>query len=147
MQEVLADFKKLILDDPRAAYIKAGGGVLISQDNEEIPLQKKTPYVALLGRDAGGILHWSSRKRWIPFILEVVAVQRNFERENSVASSLFKKGVSEVAKDLRFIVDMNRINGKYARVLLREEGQPQKISEGNMHLLGKALTFEIVRIE
>lgn len=147
MDMVLADFKKVILDDPRLAYIKNGGGVVISQDNEEIPLQRKTPYVVLIGRNAAGILHWSSRRVWMPFLLEVVAVQQIFERENSVGSSPFKKGVAEVARDVRGVVDMNRINGKYARVFLREEAQPQRISEGNMHLLGKALTFEIVRIE
>ena len=147
MDILLADFKKVILDDPRLAYIKAGGGVVTAEDFEEIPLQRKTPYVALIARNAAGILHWSSRRTWIPFFLEVVAVQRIFEREDSSTSSLFKKGVHQVAREVRQVVNLNRINGKYARVFLREEAQPRKISEGNMHLLGKALTFEIVRIE
>lgn len=147
MDVMLEDFRQVIANDPRADYIMRAGGVVVAQDDEEIPLQQKTPYIVLIGRDAGGILHWSSRKRWMPFLLDVMAIQRIFDKEKSVLGSHQEKGVSAVARDMRFIVDMNRSNGKYARVFLREEGQAQKVFEGNKHLLGKTLTFEIVRIE
>lgn len=147
MNEVLEDFKKLLLESATLAYIARAGGVIVVADKNSVPLQEKTPYLWLKSGGSAGILHLSSHRRWMPFNLEVHVCQRIFEKQAVVFGGEGEKGIEEIAKDVRFAMDMQRIQGKYARVFLTGEEAPTQLDEGNIHLLEKALTFEVVRVE
>lgn len=150
MKEVFEDFAKVINNDPRLSYIsrtKGGGGVLTVTTQDQIYTDKKTPFIVLMDGGAEDIRHFSSRRRWIPFILKVVIGQKILEREAVIKSSSFARGVEAIAKDVRNVIDMERCNGKYARNFLRSEAEPEQLVEGNVHLVIKTLTFELVRIE
>ncbi len=81
------------------------------------------------------------------FNIEVLVVQRIFDRQKIVKSSFTDKGLEEIAKDVRRALDMFRFGGKYARNFLVSEGETEPITDGNMHLQGKPLIFEVARIE
>ena len=81
------------------------------------------------------------------FNLVVHAAQRIFEKQAVIFGNAQEKGVEDIAKDIRFVMDMQRRNGKYVRVFLKSEDAPTTMVDGNIHLLEKALTFEVVRIE
>lgn len=147
MREVLDDFRKILLSDPRLEYIKSSGGVLIATSKEVIPLQEKTPYIFLIDAGTTDISHLSSYKRWMGFSLGVHVVQRVFDKEGVIMGDSTQKGVEEISRDVRYVMDMQRVLGKYVRVFLRGMDAPSSIVEGNIHLVEKALTFEVVRIE
>ena len=150
MKEIFEDITKLIQNDPRVSYFskhKGGGGVDTVTTQEQVYTDKATPFVILMDGGADDILHWSCRRRWVPFSLKVVIGQRIFERQAVIKSSAFNRGIEEIAKDIRDVVDMERFNGKYARNFLKNESESELLSEGNVHLVIKTLTFELVRIE
>lgn len=147
MKELLDDAKNRLDNDPRLDYVHRAGGVIVVQNMEQFPLQVKHPTIALTEEGTGDILHWSSRRRWIPFRLHVHVVQQIFEREGILVGNPRDKSVQEMAKDVRFILDMDRIGGKYARFLMTGESKANMFESGNMFLLEKPLIFEVVRIE
>ena len=147
MKEVQEDIKFVLLNDPRLVYVKSGGGVLTLRGLEDYPLQTKTPSIVIFDSGTNGVLHWSSHRRWMPFSVRISAVQRIFNREHKIVGSDTEKGVDEIVKDIRYVLDMNRLNGRYARMFLRDESPPTQIVDGNVHLMEKALTFEVVRLE
>ncbi len=147
MKELLEDVQKVLKGDPRLDYIHRAGGVITAQNMDQFPLQQKTPCIVLTEEGAGGILHWSSRRRWIPFRLQVHVVQRIFNREGILVGNPRDRSVNEMAKDIRFVLDMDRIGGRYARFLLISEDKANQFEFGNMFLLEKPLTFDVVRIE
>jgi hypothetical protein len=147
MKEVLADFTNYLLSDPRLEYIKAGGGIVIATSREVIPLQEKTPYIYLTDGGTAGISHLSSYKRRMPFTVGVHVVQRVFDKEGVIMGAASQKGIEDMAKDVRNVLDMWRHGGKYTSVFLQSEDAPTSLVEGNIHLVEKALTFEVVRIE
>ena len=147
MKQVFDDYEAALLGDPRLAYIKKGGGVFSLKDMESYPQQQKTPCIVLTDGGTGGARHMSSAVRWMPFNLIVHCVQRIFNRQEIVKGSILQKSVEEIAFDVRHSIDMNRIGGKYARMLFRSDAEPTVLDEGSMHLVEKQLTFEVVRIE
>lgn len=147
MKEVMEDFTKRINEFGPLGYIQKAGGVLSLRSRDEIPLQQKTPFIVLIDRGTPEVLHWSSARRWMAFSLEVLICQRIFERQDIIKSNPFDKGIEEIAKDVRRALDMFRFGAKYARNFLTSEEPPELITEGNMHLQGKPLIFEVVRIE
>lgn len=147
MEQVFADFKQLLLEDARLHYVKSGGGVVIAKSKDVVPLQEKTPYIWLADGGTNDISHLSSHRRWMGFILEVHPCQRIFDKEGIFQGTSNDIGIEAFAKDVRNVMDMQRKSGRYARVFLRGEGPASSIVEGNVHLLEKTLTFEVVRIE
>jgi hypothetical protein len=147
VKELLDDVTKALLEDPRLEYVRKGGGVFALRDLAEFPYQVKTPCIVLVGLGAAGVLHWSSARRWMPFSLELHVVHRHFQKIEAVVGSEFDEGVEQMAKDVRHVLDMNRMGGKYVRMFLTSEGATALISAGNIFLLEKALTFEVVRLE
>lgn len=147
MNEVFADFKGLAESDPRLGYIMASGGVITIATIDQIYTDTGTPFIAFLDGGVDDVLHWSGARRWMPFQFKVVVGQSVMEREGVIAGSPQDKGIDEIAKDVRNVFDMERFNGKYARNFLKSESEPELMTEGNVHLIIKTLTFEIVRIE
>ena len=69
MKEIFEDFTKLLQNDPRVSYFgktKGGGGIDTVTTQEQVYTDKATPFVVLLDGGADDILHWSSRRRWLP---------------------------------------------------------------------------------
>ncbi len=147
MDDVLKDVKKELLAHPRLAYIKRAGGVVESQSIELFPLQSKLPAIVLIEEGTSEVKHWSSRKRWMGFRLKIYAVQQIFDREGVLVGKINEPGVNGVARDIRFVLDMNRLKGRYARFLLVSEDKTELFNAGNNFLLGKPLTFDVARIE
>ena len=147
MKELFDDVRELLLADPRLDYVKRAGGVFELQSFDQFPHQHKLPAIVLTEDGVGEIKHWSSRRRWMGFRLQIHVVQQVFDRQGMIAGKKGDRSVHEMAKDVRFVVDMDRIGGKYARFLLIGEDKANTFEDGNMFLLEKSLTFDVARIE
>jgi len=147
MKELFEDVKGKLLGDPRLSYVKRAGGVIVIRDILDWPLSTNPPGIALVDAGTPEVNHLSSRKRWQGFSLEVHVIQQIMNREKMFLGDKDAVSIEQMAKDVRFVLDMERFGGKYLRAFLRTESSVNLLAEGNVHLQEKALTFEYVRIE
>jgi hypothetical protein len=147
MKEICEDFEKEILGDPRTQEIKAAGGVLIVHDLKDLEKWRKTPYVALIDGGTSFVRHLSGGVKQKGYLLNVHVIHKIVNRTDVVQGSLNEDGLVQHLKSVEDVIDMNRIRGKYFSVFLRTDLKPAQLSPGDVFLLEKGLTFEIVRVE
>lgn len=147
MKELLDDVEGRLNAHPDMEYVKIAGGVIVLPQMELFPQQKKTPCIVLIDGGSGDVRHLSSRKRWMPFRLEAVVVVRVFVKDGIVRGLVDKKGVTQMTKDVRTVLDMDRMEGKYLRAFLRSEERPAILTNDSIWLQTKSLIFEYVRLE
>lgn len=148
MRELLQDVKERMDTSDSLGYINEAGGVLRLPSLEQFPQQQKTPCIVLIDAGTSPVLHLSSGVVWREILLTMHFVQRLFRRQEIITGSPFYRGVEEMAKDGRKLLDKFRFNGKYARAFLIREEIPAPLDpEKHQHLQEKALTFRYVRIE
>jgi hypothetical protein len=147
MKQLIRDVMELLKSDGRLTYIQNGGGIFAISRLDEFPHQVKTPSVVLIDQGTADVRHLSSHVVWLGFRLRLYCVQRLFDRKEAISGSPFVKNVEDVATDVRHVLDMNRMNGKYAKAFFITGDETAPLDRNNMHLQQKGLTFEYVRIE
>jgi len=144
----MSDVLTVLASSTSLNYIKNAGGFITVQRMEELPLQQKHPTVAL--KDGGSDpTHYSSRVKWIPFKLEVICTSKIHNQYKKVkGDSNWAKPALQVATDVRGVLDLNRIDLKYARVVWTEDRELEILNElENEFLVAKTMVFEYIRIE
>jgi hypothetical protein len=145
--DILKDVRDLLNAAPTLSYIHSAGGVRIISEMDNIDHQMKTPFVIIEDGIDADIQHLSSRVIWRGMNVKVRCIQRIFEKMEVIIGSSFNRGVEEIADDVRTVLDMDRMNGKYARAYWQSSEQAAAIGDGNIHLIEKTLNFSYVRIE
>lgn len=147
IDEILRDTKALLESDPRLAFVKRAGGITIIGSIDEWEMQRGTPAILLVDPGGHAHKHLSSYVRDSNYALEVWVVQRNFTRQDLQAGSESEMSIGAVARIVVLVMDMIRHGGKYANIYLTGESKPTPIKADYPQLQGKALTFDVRRIE
>ena len=145
--EILKDVRGLLNAAPSLSYIHSAGGVRILSELDNIDHQIKTPFIILEDSADQEVQHLSSRVIWRAINVKVRCIQRLFEKSEILIGSNFNRGVDEISDDVKSVLDMDRMNGKYARAYWQGTEQAGNIGDGNIHLIEKTLNFSYVRIE
>lgn len=147
MKDLILDVKTKLMEHPSLEYVKRAGGVLVLPSLDVFPHQQKTPCIILLDAGTPNVTHLSSKLRKMAFHIPITMVQRVFLKDGVIIGTPNDRGIEEMAKDVREVLDMDRMQGKYFSAFLRSDDSPVVVTNGSIWLQTKSLTFEYARIE